>query len=124
MNLYLKAIIAAAVPLVAALGEYAQSGALNAPEVSLAVLALANAILVAAFRNRSAGVLSAGKFLISAANALVVAALTAWYTGDWANVEWSVLVIGWATSALVYFAGNNVNPNSGGLVNGSVPDRT
>jgi hypothetical protein len=106
VNSYLKAVLAAAVPLVLAVGEYLQSGALNAPEVSLALLALANAVFVYAFRNRPTGFLSAGKAIIASLNALVVALLTAYVTGDWSTTEWYVLVTGELVAILTYVAGN------------------
>jgi len=125
LNLYLKAIIAAAVPLVAGLYEWSQSGTLNVPEVSLAALAVANAILVYALRNRPTGVLAWSKALVAAANPVVVAVLTAWYTGAWNTVEWSTLLLGLATAVLVALSANNTGGGVGGAggVGRAVRDR-
>jgi acetylglutamate kinase len=105
VNAYLKAILAAAVPVISAVGIYIQSGQLNAPEFALAVLALINAFLVYVIRNQP-GILEAAKFGVSALTPVVTALVTAYITGEWNSAEWAVLVTGWLTAVLVYVSAN------------------
>jgi hypothetical protein len=106
MNSYVKAILAAAIPLIAAVGAWINTGTLNAPEVALAVTGLVTAVLVYFFRNRPSGVLSAMKFIVAALTPLVSALLQALVTGDFNRAELSTLVVGILTSIMVYLVQN------------------
>ncbi len=55
MNRYTWAIVMAAIPLITALSVWRQTGEVNAPEISLLVLALIGALAVAATRDLSTG---------------------------------------------------------------------
>ena len=126
MNSYVKAILAAAIPLIAALGSWINTGTLNAPEVALAVTGLVTAVLVYFFRNQPSGVLSALKFIVAALTPLVSALLQALVTGAFNRAELSTLVVGILTSILVYLVQNtpDVGPSVGQAVDAGSPQAT
>lgn len=107
MNKYTKAIVMAAVPIIAALGLWGQAGDVDLPEFSLLVLGLLSAVAVALTRNAPEGVRRFAKFLVAAAASLVTAVLTALFTGDWSSAEWTTLLVGLLTALLVWLVENS-----------------
>jgi hypothetical protein len=59
MNCSINAVLAVAIPLIAACGSWITTGELNAPDVALTVTGFVTAILVYYLRNQPTGVLSA-----------------------------------------------------------------
>ena len=107
LNKYTKAIVMALVPLITALGLYQQTGKIDAPEISLLILGLLGALVVAVTRNLPSGWRRFSKFLVSACSALVPALVTAFVTGDWSAAEWTTLLTGLLTACLVWFVENS-----------------
>ena len=126
MNSYVKAILAAAIPLIAAAGAWINTGTLNAPEVALAVTGLVTAILVYFLRNQPSGVLSAMKFIVAALTPLVSALLQTLVTGDFNRAEISTLVVGILTSIMVYLVQNtpDVGPQGARAADEASPQAT
>lgn len=106
-NVYLKAVLAAAIPVVTAVGLWLQNGTLNAPELSLGITGFIAAVLVAILRNQPGTVLEAAKFFAAALTPIVSAVLQYFVTGAWDRTEMTTLIIGLLTSILVYLAANN-----------------
>jgi hypothetical protein len=105
MNQHAKAIIAGAVPLVAASGSWITTGAINAPEIAMALTALVTAILVAIFRNDPASpILSVLKFLVAALAPVISAGIQYAATGAFDRAEFATIVVGALTSILVYLS--------------------
>ncbi len=119
-NRYLKAILAAAVPLVAAVNSAIVTGEVNAPEVALALTGFVAAGLVAVFRNKEEGFLSATKFIVAAAVPLVSAAIQWGVTQQFNTAEWATLVTGFLTALLVYFSSNSDDSDTSTGGNGTM----
>ncbi len=114
LSSYMKAILQACVPLIVLGAVWSQTGVLNAQEVSLAVLAVLGTLAVLVTKNRGAGWKRAAKFIVSASAALVTAVVTALFTGGWGIVEWRTLLVGFATSVLLYLATSGGSPPPAG----------
>ncbi len=106
MSAYIKAILASVIPLVVAFNLYLQTGSINAPEIGLAVVALLNAILVAATRNGPAGLQKFTKFFVALLVPAATAIVYSLVSGSWNTAEWQTILTGLAVAVLVYFAGN------------------
>lgn len=108
-NTYLKAIVAAAIPLIAAVGLYLQTGSVNAPEVSLVITGLISAVLVAVLRNSEAGLQAFAKFFAAALTPIVSAILQAVVSGAFDRAEVITLLVGLLTSVMVYLTANRTS---------------
>ena len=110
-NTYLKAVLAAAVPLLYALNQWQLTNELNASELWLAGLGLLAALLVYAFPNQAAGIGRVAKFLAAAGSTLAVYVIQTITTpgGVFDQQQLTTLVIGFGMSLLVWLA-NNGNP--------------
>jgi hypothetical protein len=106
VSMYMKAILAAAIPIISAIGSWIITGTIDAPELALALTGLVTAILVAIFRNREAGLLSALKFIVAATTPLVSALIQYVVTGAFNRAELATIVVGLLTSILVYLSAN------------------
>jgi len=118
MNRYLKAVLAAAIPLAAAINSWITTGNLNANEIALGLTGVVAAILVYFFRNQGTGFLSATKFIVAAATPIVSAIIQAAVPGTGSAAAFSTLLLGFVTAVLVYFVGNE-GPNGGRPPGGS-----
>ena len=110
-NTHLKAVLAAAVPVLYALDQWQRTDQLNASEAWIAGLGLLAAILVYAFPNRAEGIRRITKFLAAAGATLAVYVLQVLTTpgGAFDQQQLTTLIIGFGMSLLVYLA-NNGNP--------------
>ncbi len=106
MNAYWKAVLAAAVPVVTAVGLWVNSGTFNAPELSVVIVGFLTAFTVAIGKNSASGILSFTKFLLAAITPLIAVLLQWIVTGSWDQVENVTLVTGLLTSVLVYLSAN------------------
>ncbi len=106
MDAYTKAILAAAVPVIAAVGSFIATGTVNAPELALAITGLVTAALVALFRNQPTGVLASTKFIVAAATPVVSVLIQFAVTGTFNRAEMATIVVGFLTAVLVYLSGN------------------
>jgi hypothetical protein len=106
MNQFMKAILAAAIPLISAAGSWITTGELNAPEIAVAITGFVTAILVYFFRNRPSGFLASLKFIVAAVTPIVSALLQWAVTGGFERAEFATIVVGVSTSILVYFTQN------------------
>ena len=106
MNPFMKAILAAAIPLISGIGSWITTGELKSTEFAVIITGFITAVLVYFFRNRPSGVLSALKFVLAAV-ALIVISLLQWaVTGSFNRAEMATIVVGVLTSILVYFVQN------------------
>jgi hypothetical protein len=106
MNIYMKPIIAAAIPLLAALSSWISTGTFKAPELALAITGVVTAIVVYFLRNQRTGVLSAAKFIGAAVTPLVSVLLQWIVTGSFDRAELATIVVGVLTSILMYLVQN------------------
>jgi hypothetical protein len=112
----IKALIMLAVPLLVAVLGYINTGTLDAYEFANGAVALIGAVLVYLVRNADEGWQRFAKFIAAASTTLVVAVVTSFLTGEWNAVEWKVLLTGFVTTVLVYFATNVVVLDTSGGV--------
>ena len=108
MNKIMKPLVAAAIPLLTALGSYITTGTLNAPELSLAITGFATAIVVAILTGvlpeDSDNVIATwGKAIGAALTPLVSALIQGFVTGSFSKPELTTAVVGLLTAALMYF---------------------
>lgn len=109
MNPFMKAILAAAIPLISAVGSWISTGELKAPEIAVAITGFVTAILVYSFRNRPSGFLASLKFIVAAVTPILSALLQWAVTGGFERAEFATIVVGVSTSILVYFTQNAPN---------------
>ncbi len=96
----MKAIVAAVIPLIAALGSYTATGEVNAQEWAVAITGLITAVVVYFLPNQDSGVLASTK-AIGAAVVPLVSALIQWgVTGEAPTAQ---VFIGVSTAILMYF---------------------
>jgi hypothetical protein len=96
----MKPIVAAAIPLLAALESYLATGQWNVEQTAVAITGVVTAVVVYFVPNQNAGVLAAAK-AISAAAVPLVSALIQWGVTGGAPV--ATALIGFATAVLMYF---------------------
>ena len=96
----MKPIVAAAIPLLAALESRIATGQWNADQLALAITGVVTAIVVYLVPNQNAGFLAAAK-AISAAVVPVVSALIQW--GLTGGAPGTTVIIGAVTAILMYF---------------------
>ena len=96
----MKPIVAAAIPLLAALESRIVTGELNADQWALAITGLVTAVVVYFVPNQRTGFLAAAK-AISAAAVPLVSALIQWGLGEGAPT--ATVLIGFATAVIMYF---------------------
>ena len=113
-NTYLKAVLAAAVPVLYAINQWQVTNELNAPELWLASLGLLAAVLVYAFPNRATGIQRAAKFLAAAGSTLAVYVIQVLTTpgGAFDQQQLTTLIIGFGMTLLVWLANNNNPPET------------
>ncbi len=112
MNNVMKPVLAAAIPLLAALGSWIATGALNTPEVAVAIPGFITAILVYFFRNRPSGFLASLKFIVAAVTPIVSALLQWAVTGSFQRAEFATIIVGVGTAILMYFTQNEPDVGS------------
>ena len=110
-NAYLKAVLAAAIPVLYALNQWQLTNELNAPEMWLGGLGFVAAILVYVFPNRQTGIQRIAKFLAAAGSTLAVYVIQVGTTpgGAFDQQQLTTLIIGFGMSLLVWLS-NNGNP--------------
>jgi len=112
VNKVMKPVLAAAIPLLAALGSWISTSEFNTPGLSVAITGFITAILVYFFRNRPTGFLASLKFIVAAVTPIVSALLQWAVTGSFERVEFATIVVGVGTSILMYFTQNEPDVGS------------
>jgi hypothetical protein len=98
----MKPVVAAAIPVLTAVGSWITTGTLNTPELSLAITGLITALVVALVPNQVAGV-AFSKAIGAALTPLVSALIQGFVTGGFSKPELTTAVVGLLTAALMYF---------------------
>jgi hypothetical protein len=107
MNELMKPLVAAAIPLLTALGSLIATGTINAPELSLAITGFATAIVVYLLRNRRDGVRAWTKAIGAAVTPLVSALIQYFFVpGSTTKAQLATVVVGVLTALLMAYVQN------------------
>jgi hypothetical protein len=98
----MKPVVAAAIPVLTAVGSYITTGTLNAPELALAITGLLTAGVVAIVPPEI-GTFASSKAVAAALTPLVLAVIQGFVTGSFSRPEVTTAVVGLLTAALMYF---------------------
>jgi|SRR5215207_5707448 len=98
----LKAILAAAVPVIAAMSSWIVTGTLSTPEVALSVNGLVTGVVVALVPNSEAGIGAANKFIVAATTPIVSVLVQYAVSGAFDQSQLATMVVGLLTSYLVF----------------------
>jgi hypothetical protein len=99
----MKPVVAAAIPVLTAVGSYFTTGTLNTPELSLAITGLVTALVVVIVPNQEVGVFASSKAIGAALTPLVSALIQSFVSGSFSKPELTTAVVGLLTAALMYF---------------------
>jgi hypothetical protein len=107
MNELMKPLVAAAIPLLTALGSLIATGTINAPELSLAITGFVTAIVVYLLRNRPDGVRAWTKAIGAAVTPLVSALIQYFFVpGSTTKAQLATAVVGVLTALLMAYVQN------------------
>jgi hypothetical protein len=98
----MKPVVAAAIPVLTAVGSTLTTGTLNTPALSLAITGLLTALIVVIVPPK-VGTFASSKAFAAALTPLVSALIQGVVTGSFAKPEVTTAVVGLATAALMYF---------------------
>ncbi len=98
----MKPVVAAAIPVLTAVGSYITTGTLNTPELSLAITGLVTALVVVIVPPQ-VGAFASSKAVAAALTPLVSALIQGFVTGSFSKPELTTAIVGLLTAALMYF---------------------
>lgn len=103
----MKPVVAAAIPLLSALGSWITTGTLNAPELSLAITGLVTALVVYLLRNRPDGWRAWTKATGAAVTPLVSALIQYFFVpGSTSKAQLATVVVGVLTALVMAYVQN------------------
>jgi hypothetical protein len=109
----MKPVVAAAIPLLTALGSWITTGTLNAPELALAITGLVTAIVVLLLRNRPEGWRAWTKFIGAALTPLVSAVIQYFLVpGSTTKSQLATVAVGVLTALVMAYVQNTPDPGS------------